>query len=77
MESLDARAAFAVARPEVAARIPTETWIHGHVVAAILEEMREEASFENCEAEFRYSWCIRQGSVEVLDNAYGSDSGIA
>ena len=63
---LDAGTAFAVARPQVAARIPTKTQIHGHVVAAILEGMREEASFENCEAEFRYSWCIRQGGVEVL-----------
>ena len=42
--------------------------IHGHVVAALLEEMegvRESACFETCETEYRSSRCIRQGSVEA------------
>ena len=41
---------------------------HGHVVAALLAEMQDvkgSACFENCETEFRYSKCTRQGGVEA------------
>ena len=37
-------------------------------MAALLEEMKDvrgSGSFEHCETEFRYSRCIRQGSVEA------------
>ena len=60
MASLDVRT-FEVAKPGVGTR--------GHVVAALLEEMKDirgSACFKNCVAEFRYSGCIRQGSVEAL-----------
>ena len=52
---------------------------HGHVVAGLLEEMRDVrgyACFENCETEFRYSRCKRQGIGEApslrekVPNAY-------
>ena len=41
--------------------------IHGHVAAVLLKEktdVRGFALFENCETEFRFSRCIRQGSEE-------------
>ena len=66
--SLDVKTAFDVARPAVVSKILTLIGTHGHVVAAILAEMQDlkgSASFENCETEFRYSKCIRQGGVEA------------
>ena len=62
MASLDVKTAFDVARPSVVSKI-----LHGHV-AALLAEMQDvkgSACFENCETEFRYSKCIRQGGVEA------------
>ena len=44
------------------------TGVCGHVVVALLAVMQDvkgSACFENCETEFRYSRCIRQGSVEA------------
>ena len=56
------------ARPPVVSRIVTDLGTHGHVVAGPLEEImdvRGSACCENCETEFRCSWCFRQGSVEA------------
>ena len=42
--------------------------VHGHIVAALLEGMRDlkgSASFKNFTTEFRCSRCIRQESVEA------------
>ena len=55
-------------KPSVVSKIPSLTGVHGHVVAATLAEMQDvhgSACFENCEIEFRYSKCIRQGGVEA------------
>ena len=68
MASLDVKTALDVARPAVANKILTLTGVHGHLTAALLAEMQDvrgSASFENCETEFRYSRCIRQGGVEA------------
>ena len=49
-------------------KILSLTGTHGHVVAALLAEMQDvtgSARFENCETQFRYSKCIRQGGVEA------------
>ena len=61
-------ASLDVAKPSVVSRILTYMWIHWHVVAALLEEMKDgrgTACFENSETEFRCSRCIRQGGVEA------------
>ena len=66
--SLYVRTVFDVARPSVVSRILTCMRTCGHVVAALLDQMKDakgSARFENCETEFRYSWCTRQGSVEA------------
>ena len=68
MASLDVKTAFDVARPSVVSKILSIIGTHGHVVAALLAEMHNvkgSACFENCETEFRYSKCIRQGGVEA------------
>ena len=68
MTSLDVKTAFDVAEPSVVSKILTRTGVHGHLTAALLAEMQDvwgSASFENCETEFRYSRCIRQGGVEA------------
>ena len=67
MASLDVKTAFDVAKPSVS-KILSLIGTHGHVVAALLAEMQDlkgSACFENCETEFRYSKCIRQGGVEA------------
>ena len=67
MANLDVKLAFDVTKPSVVSKILSLSGDHGHVVAALLEEMQDvqgSASFENCETEFRYSRCIRQGGVE-------------
>ena len=56
--SLDVKTAFDVVKSAVVSRILTLTWIHGHVVAALLAEMKDvrgSACFENCKTELRYS----------------------
>ena len=56
------------AETSVVSRIQSLTGVHGHVAAALLVEMQDvqgSACFENCETEFRYSRCIRQGRVEA------------
>ena len=59
--SLDVKAAFDVAQPSVVSKLLQYVGgLHGHVVAALLEEVKD-VCFENCETEFRYSQCIRQG----------------
>ena len=68
MASLDVKTAFDVAKPSVVSKILSLIGTHGHVVAALLAEMQDvqgSACFENCETEFRYSKCIRQGGVEA------------
>ena len=68
MASLDVKTAFDVARPSVVSKILSLIGTHGHVVAALLAEMqnvRGLACFENCETDFCYSKCIRQGGVEA------------
>ena len=68
MASLDVKMAFDVAKPSVVSKIFTLTGVHGHVAAASLAEMQDvrgPACFENCETEFGYSRCIRQGGVEA------------
>ena len=62
---------------EGSAEILEDTGVHGYITAAVcgnwiiaapLEEMKvlkEVASFESCETEFRYSIGIREGSVEA------------
>ena len=56
-----------MAKPSVVSKIVTLTETHGHVLAALLAQMKDlrSACFENCEAEFRYSRCIRQRGVEA------------
>ena len=66
--ALDVKTAFDVAKPSVVSQILSLIGTHGHVVAALLAEMQDvqgSACFENCEPEFRYSKCIRQGGVEA------------
>ena len=49
-------------------RILADMGTHGHVVAALLQEMKDvkgPACFENCETEFLYSQRMRQGSEEA------------
>ena len=68
MASLDVKTAFDVAKPSVVSKILTLSGVHGHLTAAMLAEMQDvrgSASFEKSETEFRYSRCIRQGSVEA------------
>ena len=68
MVTLDVRTAFDMAKPAVVSRILTFSGVHGHVAAALLKEMQDvrgSACFENCETEFRYSRCIRQGGAEA------------
>ena len=68
MASLDVKTAFDVAKPSVVSQILSLIGTHGHVVSALLPEMQDmkgSAWFENCETEFRYSKCIRQGGVEA------------
>ena len=70
MASLDVRTAFDVARWSVVSRVLTYMGAHEHVVAALLEEMKDvrgSACFENSETEFRDSRCVRQGSVDGED----------
>ena len=67
--SLDVKTAFEVARLVVVADILEWTRVYGQIVAALMEEMsrvRGSACFENCETEFWYSKCVRQGRVEAL-----------
>ena len=62
MASLDVKTAFDVVVSKLLSLIGT------HVVAALLAEMQDmkgSACFENCEIEFRYAKCIRQGGVEA------------
>ena len=62
------KTAFDVAKPSVVPKILTRTGVHGHLTAALLAEMQDvrgSTSVENCETEFRYSRCIRQGGVEA------------
>ena len=66
--SLDVKTAFDVANMEIVERILTASGAHGDTVAAILVEMKDFhgiAQFGTSEAGFRYSKCIRQGSVEA------------
>ena len=66
--SLDVMTAFDVASLALVSKILTLTGVPGHLTAALLAEMQDvrgSASFENCETEFRYSRCIRQGGVEA------------
>ena len=68
MSNLDFKTAFDVARPTVVSKILTLRGVHGHLIAAVLAEMQDvrgSASFENCETQFRYSRCIRQGGVDA------------
>ena len=68
MASLDVRSAHDVAKPSMVSRILAHMGTHGHVVGALLEEMKDvrgSPCFDNCETEFRYSRCTRQGSVEA------------
>ena len=68
MASLDVRSALDVAKPSVVSRTLAYMGTHGHVAAALLEEMKDvrgSVCFENCETEFRYSRCTRRGSVEA------------
>ena len=68
MASLDVKTAFDVARPSVVSKVLSLIGTHGHLVAALFAEMQDvkgSACFENCETEFRYSKCIRQGGVEA------------
>ena len=68
MAGLDVRTALHVAKCSVVCKMLTHMETHGHVAAALLEEMkdvRSSACFENSETEFRYSRCIRQTSVEA------------
>ena len=68
MASLDVKTAFDVAKPLVVSKILSLIGAHGHVVAALLAEMQDvkgSACLENCETEFRYSKCIRQGGLEA------------
>ena len=65
---LDVRTALHVAKCSVMCKILPCMVTNGHVVAALLGEMkdaRSSACFENSETEFRYSRCIRQRSVEA------------
>ena len=69
MKSLNVNMAFGVARPRVEEGILTAMGVHGLTVAAVIDEMcdiRETAQFENCEAEFGYSRCIRRDRVEAV-----------
>ena len=68
MASWDVKTAFGVAKPPVVSKILTLKGVHGHLTAALLEEIldvRGSACFENSETEFRYSRCIRQDGVEA------------
>ena len=68
MASLDVKTAFDVAKPAVVSKILSLTGVHGNLTAALLAEMQDvrgSGSLENCETEFRYSRCIRQGGVEA------------
>ena len=68
LASLDVRTAFDAIKPSVVSRILALTGVHGHVSAALLAEMQDvqgSTCFENCETEFRYSRCIRQGGLEA------------
>ena len=54
--SLDVKPTFDVANPSVVSKILTHTETHGHVVAAVLEEMKDggsSACFENCDTQLR------------------------
>ena len=65
---LDVRTALHVAKCSVMCKILPCMVTNGHVVGALREEMkdaRSSACFENSETKFRYSRCIRQGSVEA------------
>ena len=73
--SLNVRTAFDVAKPSVVSTILTCMEIHNPVVAALLEEVknvRGSACFETCEAEFRFSRCVRQSSVRTVEKPKGS-----
>ena len=62
------KTAFDVAKPSVVSKVLSLTGVHGHVVAALLAEMQDvqgSACLEDCQTEFRYSRCIRQGGVEA------------
>ena len=55
---LDVKTAFDVAKPSVVSRLLTHMETHAHVVATLLEEVKDlrgSACFENCETEFRFS----------------------
>ena len=57
-----------MAKPSVVSKILTLTGVHGHLAAALpaeMQDVRGSASFENCETDFRYSRCSRQGGVEA------------
>ena len=71
MASLDVKTAFDMAKPSVVSKILTHldrcTWTSdGGSAGRKMQDVRGSASFENCETEFRYSRCIRQGGVEAL-----------
>ena len=74
MANLDVKTAFDVAKPSVVSKILSLIGTHGHVVAALLAEMQDtkgSACFENCETNFRYSKCMRQGLEAPLCGAGG------